>query len=116
MRLNVLHDRNPLTVTLKDGSVRNAYTIRISNMKAATRRFTLEIAGAAGAQIDLVGETADTRGPPHRRGRRRSDSRGARAGDNAPRAEADTPLPLTFTAREIGGGASISAKDVFLWR
>ena len=86
MRLNVLHDRNPLTVTLKDGSVRNAYTIRISNMKAATRRFTLEIAGAAGAQIDLVGETADTRGSPRRRGRRRSDSRGARAGDNAPRA------------------------------
>jgi hypothetical protein len=29
---------------------------------------------------------------------------------------ADTPLPLTFTAREIGGDASISAKDVFLWR
>ena len=86
MRLNVLHDRNPLTVTLKDGSVRNAYTIRISNMKAATRRFTLEIAGAAGAQIDLVGETADTRGPPRRRGRRRSNSRGARAGDNARRA------------------------------
>ena len=116
MRLNVLHDRNPLTVTLKDGSVRNAYTIRISNMKAATRRFTLEIAGAAGAQIDLVGETADTQGhlivevgvDQTREARVLVTMRGAHA--------ADTPLALTFTAREIGGGASISAKDVFLWR
>jgi polyferredoxin len=115
MRLNVLHDRNPLTVTLKDGSVRNAYTIRISNMKAATRRFTLEIAGLAGAQIDLVGETADTQG--HLIVEVGVDqTREARVLVTMRRAQADTPLPLTFTAREIGGGASISAKDVFLWR
>ena len=86
MRLNVLHDRNPLTVTLKDGSVRNAYTIRISNMKAATRRFTLEIAGAAGAQIDLVGETADTQGHLIVEVGVDQTLRGARAGDNARRA------------------------------
>ena len=96
--------------------MRNAYTIRISNMKAATRRFTLEIAGAAGAQIDLVGETADTRGrlmvevgvDQTREARVLVTMRGGH--------EADKPLPLTFTAREIGGVASISAKDVFLWR
>ncbi len=43
--INVLHDRNPLFVTLSDGSIRNGYTIKILNKSradAALRRSTLE--------------------------------------------------------------------------
>ena len=34
--VSVLHDRNPLFVRLSDGSLRNAYTVRILN-KASTK-------------------------------------------------------------------------------
>ena len=35
--LNVLHDRNPLFVTLSDGTIRNGYTIKILNKSRAPR-------------------------------------------------------------------------------
>ncbi len=60
--LNVLRDRNPLFVTLSDGSVRNGYTIKIINKEYAERSFTLNVEGLAGARIDVVGR--DTQGVP----------------------------------------------------
>ena len=35
--VNVLHDRNPLAVTLSDGSIRNAYTVRLLNKRGYDR-------------------------------------------------------------------------------
>ncbi len=34
--VNVLHDRNPVAVKLADGSIRNAYTMRLLNKRAST--------------------------------------------------------------------------------
>ena len=53
--INVLHDRNPLFVTLSDGSIRNGYTIRILNMERAERSFSLVVDGVEGAELSVLG-------------------------------------------------------------
>jgi cytochrome c oxidase accessory protein FixG len=59
--VNILRDRNPLFVTLSDGSIRNGYTVKIINKQHATRHFGLTVEGLPGAGIDVVGgdTTAD---------------------------------------------------------
>ena len=52
----VIHDRNPLFVALSSGEIRNAYTVRFSNMAAQSRRLTLEVQGLPGSRIEIVGE------------------------------------------------------------
>jgi cytochrome c oxidase accessory protein FixG len=56
---NILPDRNPLYVTLSDGSVRNGYTVKVLNMEQRPRRFELRLEGLSGAIMsspDLGGE------------------------------------------------------------
>lgn len=49
--LAVGQERNPLFVALSDGSVRNAYTVKIRNMETRPRRVRLAIAGLPGAAL-----------------------------------------------------------------
>ncbi len=53
--LNVLHDRNPLAVTLSDGSVRNGYTLTVMNKRHEDRDFTIQIEGVDGAHLRIQG-------------------------------------------------------------
>ena len=53
--LNILHDRNPLFVTLSDGSIRNGFIVKILNMKGAARTFELRLDGLDGAEMWLAG-------------------------------------------------------------
>ena len=55
LEVNVLRDRNPLFVTLSDGSIRNGYTFKILNKSPDARIFTLAIDGLEDAQISVVG-------------------------------------------------------------
>ncbi len=57
--VNVLHDRNPLFVMLSDGSVRNAYTVKILNKYHDTGSFRLAIEGPPGAEMKVVGLDSD---------------------------------------------------------
>ncbi|MBE7247841.1 MAG: cytochrome c oxidase accessory protein CcoG, partial [Actinomycetospora chiangmaiensis] len=50
--LSVLHDRNPLFVTLSDGAIRNGYTVRISNKRPGERHYALTVEGLAGARVE----------------------------------------------------------------
>jgi cytochrome c oxidase accessory protein FixG len=60
LELNVLRDRNPLYVTLSDGSVRNGYTLKVINKLHQERNFRLSVAGSLPAQVSVLGgETAD---------------------------------------------------------
>lgn len=43
--LSIQHDRAPLFVTLRDGSLRNAYTVKIANKTQRDAEFTLDITG-----------------------------------------------------------------------
>ena len=59
--LSVLADRSPLYVTLSDGSVRNGYTVKISNKTPETRRYRLTAAGLPGLRLTLpeLGDEAE---------------------------------------------------------
>jgi len=54
MSVNVLHERNPLFVQLSDGGVRNDYTVRLLNKRAA-RDFILDVTGLPNAIVHVSG-------------------------------------------------------------
>jgi polyferredoxin len=54
--INVLHDRNPLFVTLSDGSIRNGYTIKILNKTRAVQHYGLALDGIQGANLSVLGQ------------------------------------------------------------
>ena len=51
--VTIAHDRNPIYVTLSDGSVRNGYELKIKNMMLRQRYFAVEIAGLEGAEVKV---------------------------------------------------------------
>ena len=51
----VEHDRNPRFVTLSDGSIRNAFTVKIANCSASPREFELVAEGLAEARLEIIG-------------------------------------------------------------
>nr|WP_210324359.1 cytochrome c oxidase accessory protein CcoG [Aestuariivirga litoralis] len=55
LRINVLHDRNPIAVNLTSGAVRNGYTVKLLNMQPEARTVTVAIDGLPGAQLTLEG-------------------------------------------------------------
>ena len=61
--VNVLHDRNPLFVTLSNGDIRNGYTIKILNKEDAARAYTLSLEGVPAASMTVVGQDVGS-GPP----------------------------------------------------
>ena len=64
MNIAAIHDRNPLFVMLSDGSVRNSFTVRVSNKAAVERRFVLTTSGVDGLRLNAVGiEAADAASP-----------------------------------------------------
>jgi cytochrome c oxidase accessory protein FixG len=115
MHVTVLHDRNPLAVRLKDGGVRNAYTIRLANKKPETRRFLVAVAGIADLQTEIVGvapgpggQVAVEVGPDQtREARVLLSTHGA--------GEVKGQLPLVFTVTDAETGAATGVKDVFIW-
>ncbi len=111
--INVLHDRNPLFVTLSDGSIRNGYTVKILNMTRAPRDFVLDVEGLADSVMSVVGREA--------------------AGDGtivlpaapdgvatyqvflrAPReVVSEEAMPITFELTEADGGEAVRRETVF---
>ena len=65
---SVLRDRAPLFVTLSNGDVQNAYTVRVGNRTHDTQVYTLSVAGLPGASAALMG-AADTPAITAERGR-----------------------------------------------
>lgn len=59
--LDVLRDRNPDYVTLADGAVRNAYTLKLMN-RGEARALVLTVSGVAARDIKLIGD-GDLKGP-----------------------------------------------------
>lgn len=60
--ISVLRDRAPLFVTLTDGRVQNAYTIKIANMTLDERRYHLSVTGPEGARLSVAGGSGETNG------------------------------------------------------
>jgi polyferredoxin len=60
MSLNVLRERNPLFVTLSDGSIRNTYDVRIRNMTHDESDFQITVVSDVPLQVELEGQPGNT--------------------------------------------------------
>ncbi|PQA88880.1 cytochrome c oxidase accessory protein CcoG [Hyphococcus luteus] len=58
LEVNVLRDRTPPYVMLSDGSVRNAYTVKLVNKNTLARDFRITVDGPEGLEVSAVGEEA----------------------------------------------------------
>ena len=89
MGISALHERNPLFVTLSDGSVRNDYTVRFLNKAGVSRSFALEVLGSSRRRDPHLGDRTRRGRKTDRRGRARPDqgSPGVRAGAGGEAAE-----------------------------
>jgi cytochrome c oxidase accessory protein FixG len=108
--VNILRDRNPLFVTLSDGSIRNGYTVKIINKQHAERHFTLAVEGLPGASIDIVGNdvsAADLQVDP-------DDLESYRVFVSAPRDSLeDDSVDLRFLITDKADGAQVTYDSVF---
>ncbi len=57
--ISAQHDRNPLFVRLSDGSVRNAYTVKLRNMESRPREVTIAMEGLAEGKMWPEGSSRD---------------------------------------------------------
>ena len=112
LALAVIHDRNPLAVMLKDGSVRNGYTLRIINKRLQAREFLLSIDGPPGTKLAVFGidPRADGRpvvkvGP--------DQTRELRATVTHKGPEKLYMAPITFYATDTASGDRTAAEDHF---
>jgi cytochrome c oxidase accessory protein FixG len=55
LEVNAIHDRVPLYVTLSDGTIRNAYTLRIINKRSESRDVAITVEAPSGATVEAVG-------------------------------------------------------------
>ena len=62
--INVLHDRNPVAVKLADGSIRNAYTVRLLNKRGFDRVIAIDVDGPVNATLHVVGADSVTQDRP----------------------------------------------------
>jgi len=108
LELNVLHDRNPLFVTLSDGEIRNGYTLKVINKEAEQRTFQLSVEGLEGAEITMLGdETPSALTVPA------GEVLAYRVFVAAPRAAIGGEVKdITFVLRDPDGKA-VTAPDVF---
>jgi cytochrome c oxidase accessory protein FixG len=58
LTLHALRDRNPTFVRLHDGSIRNAYTLKIANRSFEPMAVTITFSGVPGATLRMPGEPA----------------------------------------------------------
>jgi cytochrome c oxidase accessory protein FixG len=112
--VSVLHDRNPLAVRLSDGSIRNAYTVRLLNKRGFDRVIAIDIEGPVNATVHVVGSDSVTPDRPMIViGRDQTEELRvlvtAPAKDNP-----DKSTPVKFHVTDIGLGEAASATDNFV--
>ena len=112
--VNVLHDRNPVAVKLSDGSIRNAYTVRLLNKRGFDRVIAIDIDGPVNATVHVVGADSVTPDRPMIvLGRDQTTE--LRLLVTAPFANnPDKSIPVRFRVTDIGLGEVASATDNFV--
>ncbi len=82
--ISVRHDRNPLFVTLSDGSIRNAHTVHLLNKRQDVSTVALDVEGLPEADVRVVGLDA-------RRARQAADPDRSGPGPRSPCSRHHTP-------------------------
>jgi cytochrome c oxidase accessory protein FixG len=112
--VNVLHDRNPVAVRLSDGSIRNAYTVRLLNKRGFDRVIAIDIDGPVNATIHVVGlDSVTPNRPMIVLGRDQTTELRllvTAPSENNP----EKSLPVRFRITDIGLGEVASATDNFV--
>lgn len=110
LEVNILHDRNPLFVTLSDGKVRNGYMIKILNKTHDDRVYTLEAPDFSDASIVIHG-TGDAvlKDMPVF-----SDSVGEYRVFMSAMPHTDKRIPFKFIVKDIKSGISASGDAIFI--
>ncbi|NBJ11107.1 cytochrome c oxidase accessory protein CcoG [Microvirga arsenatis] len=103
-KLIVIHDRNPVSVTLSNGQTRNGYTIRLYNKGGEERFFRIGLAGLPDAALEVVGDDDLVEVAP-------DATRELRVLVSA---EAHGRLSIAFTATDVATGKSMVAEDMFI--
>jgi cytochrome c oxidase accessory protein FixG len=112
--VNVLHDRNPIAVRLSDGSIRNAYTVRLLNKRGFDRVIAIDVEGPNNAIIHVVGVDSVTPDRPMIVIPRDTTSE-LRVLVTAPAADnGEKSIPVKFHVTDIGLGEVASATDNFV--
>ncbi len=108
--LHVLHDRNPLYVTLSDGEIRNGYKIKVLNKTHEDNHYRLSISGPEGAVLDVQGagelDSGDLLVEADRVGH-------FRAFVHAPKPQ-DSHAPVVFSIENLSSGRVDKTEDVFI--
>ncbi|MDP2358329.1 MAG: cytochrome c oxidase accessory protein CcoG [Beijerinckiaceae bacterium] len=110
--ISAIHDRNPVFVTLSDGSIRNAYTIRLLNKELHPRKFSVEVTGLEGALLEIVGAEQGAEG--HLVDIGTDQTREVRVLVTAPRNSRHAREDIEFIATDTISGQSARAKDHFI--
>ena len=105
--LSVQHDRDPLAVRLSDGSVRNAYTVKLLNKSSAAHAYTLSVSGVDARMAIIGNESLAPIEVP---------AEGSEAVRVTLTAVNPREAELVFTARDESGTTILSAKDRFVER
>ncbi len=113
VEVNVLRDRTPPFVQLSDGSIRNAYTLKILNKANVEREFAVTIDGAQDIRMEAVGETVAAN--EMRVLVRGDDVRSIRVfATMLGGVERRASTPLTFVIRDTASGEQTDNPTVFL--
>jgi len=112
--VNVLHDRNPVAVKLSDGSIRNAYTVRLLNKRGFDRVIAIDIDGPVNATVHVVGADSVTPDRPMIvLGRDQTTE--LRLLVTAPAVNnPEKSIPVRFRVTDIGLGEVAAATDNFV--
>jgi cytochrome c oxidase accessory protein FixG len=105
--LSVQHDRDPLAVQLSDGSVRNAYTVKLLNKSSVSHTYALSVSGLDARMVIIGNERLAPIEVPADGSETVRITLTARTSGNA---------NVTFTARDESGNVVLSATDKFVER
>src|SRR3981081_519436 len=112
--VNVLHDRNPVAVRLSDGSIRNAYTVRLLNKRGFDPVIAIDIDGPVNVVGHIVGADSVTPDRPMIiLGRDQTTELRllvTAPSENNP----EKSVPVNFRVIDIGLGEVASATDNFV--
>jgi cytochrome c oxidase accessory protein FixG len=112
--VSVLHDRNPLAVALSDGSIRNAYTVRLANKRGFDRVVAIDVDGPPNATVHVVGSESVTQDRPMIILGRDATTELRVLVTAGAGAELQKSAPVTFRVTDIGLGEVAKAKDNFV--
>ena len=103
--ITVQHDRNPVAVTLSDGSVRNGYTVKLLNKAAIAHQFTLTAEGLDATLAIIGGDPGEPLTVPA------DGSETLRVTMTMAKPQAGD---IRFVARDITGSEVLAAGDRFV--